>query len=81
MFTTISAVGKVCVQYPAWQLEQDTISSKDIHYCDISLDEIALAAWTKLYVGGKGSGRICNNHPWDGMTHFLMNIHELTSNK
>ena len=28
--------------------------------------------------GGWGGGRICNNHPWDGMTHLLMNIHELT---
>ena len=33
--------------------------------------------WTKLYVGGRGSARICNNHPWDGITHFLMKIHEL----
>ena len=30
----------------------------------ISLDEIELAAWMKLYVGGRRSGRICNNHPW-----------------
>ena len=27
--------------------------------------------------GEKGSGRICNNHPWDRITHFLMNILEL----
>ena len=37
--------------------------------------------WTKLYGGGRGSGRICNNHAWDEVTQFLMNIHELTSNK
>ena len=76
-------MGKVCVQPPAWQVDQDTIPSKDIHYCDISLDEIEFAAWTKLkfYVGGRGVDELENNHPWDEMTNFLMNIHELTSNK
>ena len=34
--------------------------------------------WTKLYVGVGGSGRICNNCTCDGITHFLMNIHEMT---